>query len=237
MDFTGSVVVIPGGTGGLGRAVTLSFLRAGATVVTTCVVPPEQDRLAKEAGTLSARLSGLRVDVTDEGAVKRFAEEIVARHGRVDVLVNIVGGFAGGKPVWETDQATWDRMLNLNLKSAYLCSKAIVPQMIKQNRGWIVNVASRSSLKGDAGLSAYAASKAAELVLTQSLAEELKPYRINVNAVLPSIIDTEANRQAMPNADHSQWPKPEAIAKVILFLCSPDAEVIHGAAIPVYGRV
>jgi len=237
MDFTGSVVVIPGGTGGLGRAVTLSFLRAGATVVTTCVVPPEQDRLAKEAGTLSARLSGLRVDVTDEGSVKRFAEEIVARHGRVDVLINIVGGFAGGKPVWETDQATWDRMLNLNLKSAYLCSKAIVPQMIKQNRGWIVNVASRSSLKGDAGLSAYAASKAAELVLTQSLAEELKPYRINVNAVLPSIIDTEANRQAMPNADHSQWPKPEAIAKVILFLCSPDAEVIHGAAIPVYGRV
>src|SRR3989442_3671290 len=97
MDFTGSVVAIPGGTGGLGRAVTLGFLRAGATVVTTCLVPPEQDRLAKEAGTLSARLSGLRVDVTDEGSVKRFAEEIVARHGRVDVLVNIVGGVAGGK--------------------------------------------------------------------------------------------------------------------------------------------
>src|SRR5439155_14910705 len=126
MDFTGSVVVIPGGTGGLGRTVTLSFLRAGATVVTTCMVPSEQDRLAKEAGALSARLSCPRVDVTDEGAVKRFAEEIVTRHGQVDVLVNIVGGFAGGKPVWETDQATWDRMLNLNLKSAYLCSKAIV---------------------------------------------------------------------------------------------------------------
>src|SRR2546428_5440798 len=99
MDFTGSVVVIPGGTGGLGRAVTLGFLRAGATVVTTCVVPPEQDRLAKEAGTLSARLSGLRVDVTDEGSVKRFAEEIVARHGRVDVLVNILGGVCGGEAV------------------------------------------------------------------------------------------------------------------------------------------
>ena len=235
MDFTGSVVAIPGGTGGLGRVVTLSFLRAGATVVTTCVVPSEQGRLAREAGAL--RLSCLQVDVTDEDAVKRFAEEIVARHGRVDVLVNSVGGFAGGKPVWETDQATWDRMLNLNLKSVYLCAKAVVPQMIKQNRGRIVHVASRSSLKGDAGLSAYAASKAAELVLTQSLAEELKPYRINVNAILPSIIDTEANRQAMPNADHSQWPTPEAIAKVILFLCSPDAEVIHGAAIPVYGRV
>ena len=237
MDFTGSVVAIPGGTGGLGRVVTLSFLRAGATVVTTCVVPSEQGRLAREAGALSVRLSCLQVDVTDEDAVKRFAGEIVARHGRVDVLVNIVGGFSGGKPVWETDQATWDRMLNLNLKSVYLCAKAVVPQMIKQNRGRIVHVASRSSLKGDAGLSAYAASKAAELVLTQSLAEELKPYRINVNAILPSIIDTEANRQAMPNADHSQWPTPEAIAKVILFLCSPDAEVIHGAAIPVYGRV
>src|SRR5438309_9335355 len=237
MDFTGVVVAIPGGTGGLGRAVTLSFLQAGAAGLATCVVAPEQDRLGKEAGSLSARLSCLQVDVTDEGAVRRFAEEIVAHHGRVDVLVNIVGGFAGGKPVWETDQATWERMLNLNLKSACLCSKAIVPQMIKQNRGWIVNVASRSSLKGDAGLSAYAASKAAELVLTQSLADELKPYRINVNAVLPSIIDTEANRQAMPNADHSQWPKPEAIAKVIIFLCSPDAEVIHGAACPLYGLV
>src|SRR5437879_12681878 len=129
MDFTGSVVVIPGGTGGLGRAVTLSFLRAGAAVVTTCVVPPEQDRLAKEAGALSARLSGLKVDVTDEGAVKRFAEEIVARHGRVDVLVNIVGGLAGGKPVWETDQATWDRMLNLNLNAAQLRPQAIVPPL------------------------------------------------------------------------------------------------------------
>src|SRR2546421_1351092 len=100
MDFTGSVVVIPGGTGGLGRAVTLSFLRAGATVVTTCVVPPEQDRLAKEAGTLSARLSGLRVDVSDEGAVKRFAGEIVARPGRADVLVTIVGRLSGGSPGW-----------------------------------------------------------------------------------------------------------------------------------------
>src|SRR5437867_12607163 len=201
------------------------------------MVSPEQDRLAKEAVSLSGRLSCLKVDVTDECAVRRFAEEIVARHGRVDVLVNIVGGFAGGKPVWETDQATWDRMLSLNLKSAYLCCKAIVPQMIKQNRGWIVNVASRPSLKADAGLSAYAASKAAELVLTQSLAEELDRKSTRLNSGLPSIIDTEANRQAMPNADHSQWPKPEAIAKVILFLCSPDAEVIHGAAIPVYGRV
>src|SRR2546426_8000721 len=141
------------------RSTLFPYTTLFRSVVTTCMVPSEQDRLAKEAGSLSARLSCLRVDVTDEGAVKRFAEEIVTRHGQVDVLVNIVGGFAGGKPVWETDQATWDRMLNLNLKSAYLCSKAIVPQMIKQNRGWIVNVASRSSLKGDAGLSAYAASK------------------------------------------------------------------------------
>src|SRR3989454_5673856 len=125
MEFTGVVVAIPGGTGGLGRAVTLSFLRAGATVVTTCVVPSEQDRLAKEAGTLSARLSGLRVDVTDEGSVKRFAEEIVARHGRVDVLVNIVGGFAGGKPVLETQQATLGRLLEPKLQTAHLCLQAI----------------------------------------------------------------------------------------------------------------
>src|SRR3989442_2544381 len=104
MDFTGSVVAIPGGTGGLGRAVTLSFLRAGATVVTTCLVPPEQDRLAKEAGALSARLSWLRVDVTDEGAGKRFAEEIVARHGRADGLINILGRVSRRKPGLGTEQ-------------------------------------------------------------------------------------------------------------------------------------
>src|SRR2546430_15215972 len=114
MEFTGVVVAIPGGTGGLGRTVTLSFLRAGATVVTTCMVPSEQDRLAKEAGSLSARLSCLRVDVTDEGAVKRFAEEIVTRHGQVDVLVNIVGGFAGGKAAGGADAAAWERMTSLD---------------------------------------------------------------------------------------------------------------------------
>src|SRR2546428_12202693 len=110
MDFTGSVVAIPGGTGGLGRAVTLSFLRAGATVVTTCLVPPEQDRLAKEAGALSAPLSWLRGDVTDEGAGKRFAEEIVGGHGRGGVLINIVGGFGGGKTGWEDEEEAWGRV-------------------------------------------------------------------------------------------------------------------------------
>ncbi len=235
MDFTGRVAVITGGTGGLGRAVTLGFLKAGATVVTTYVVPAEQDRLQKEAAPYRARLACRNVDVTDEGGVTRFAEETIAQQGRVDVLINIVGGYVGGKAVWETDLATWNHMMTLNLTSAYLCAKAIVPHMIKRNRGWIVNVASRAGLKGDAGAAAYAASKAGDLVLTQSLAEEVKPYRINVNAVLPSIIDTEANRRVMPGADHAGWPQPEAIAKVILFLCSEDAEVIHGASIPVYG--
>jgi NAD(P)-dependent dehydrogenase (short-subunit alcohol dehydrogenase family) len=127
-------------------------------------------------------------------------------------------------------------MLQLNLKAGFVLARAVVPQMIKQNRGWIVNIASKAAFDHAAGGSLYAASKAAALALMDSLAADVKPYNINVNSILPSIIDTAANRKAMPSADFSKWPKPEEIARVILFLCSEEARVIHGAAIPVYGR-
>jgi NAD(P)-dependent dehydrogenase (short-subunit alcohol dehydrogenase family) len=127
-------------------------------------------------------------------------------------------------------------MMALNLKAGYVLARAVLPVMIRQNRGWVVNVASKAGYGHSAGAALYSASKAAALALFDSLAEEVKPYAINVNSVVPSIIDTEANRAAMPKADFSRWPKPEEIARVVLFLCSEDAKLVHGAAVQVYGR-
>jgi NAD(P)-dependent dehydrogenase (short-subunit alcohol dehydrogenase family) len=173
------------------------------------------------------------VDATNEQAVRGLVEAIRARHGRLDVLVNAVGAYAGGTPLWEQDPATLDRMLSLNLRSGYVLLRAVVPMMLAQGRGAIVNVASTAALDHGAGNAAYAASKAAALALVDSLAQDLKGTAVRANSILPSLIDTEANRKAMPKADFSKWPKPEEIARVILFLVSDDAKLIRGAAIAV----
>src|SRR5213082_417150 len=150
-------------------------------------------------------------------------------------LVNTVGGYAGGLKLWEMETKVFEQMLNLNLRSGYALSRAAVPAMLKQGRGAIVNVAAKAALDHAAGASAYAASKAAAVAMLDSLAADVKGTGVRVNTILPSIIDTEANRNAMPKADFAKWPKPRDIARVILFLCSDDAKVIQGAAIPVYG--
>ena len=237
MNFHDKVVLVTGGTGGLGREVTMAFLEAGATIVVTYRVPEEFDAVVSAAKKIGAAApAGVSVDVTDAQAVEKVIAEIAQKNGRLDILVNTVGGYAGGTNLWEADSRTYDTMLQLNLKAGFVLARAVVPQMIKQNRGWIVNIASKAAFDHAAGGALYAASKAAALALMDSLAADVKPYSINVNSILPSIIDTAANRKAMPNADFSKWPKPEEIARVILFLCSEDARVIHGAAIPVYGR-
>ncbi|HVA94831.1 MAG TPA: SDR family NAD(P)-dependent oxidoreductase [Candidatus Dormibacteraeota bacterium] len=237
MNFHDKIVLVTGGTGGLGREVTMAFLEAGASVVVTYQREEEFAAVASAAERAGATPpDGAAVDVTDAAAVEKFVAGIVAKHGRLDVLVNTVGGYAGGKNLWETDSATYDRMLQLNMKAGFVLAQAVVPVMIRQNCGWIVNLASKAALDHGAGGALYAASKAGALALFDSLAAEVKPYNINVNSVLPSIIDTSANRKAMPKADFSKWPKPEEIARVILFLCSEEARVIHGAAIPVYGK-
>ena len=237
MNFHDKVVLVTGGTGGLGREVTMAFLEAGATIVVTYRVPEEFDAVVSAAKKIGAAApAGVSVDVTDAQAVEKVVGEIVQKHGRLDILVNTVGGYAGGANLWESDSRTYDTMLQLNLKAGFVLARAVVPQMIKQNRGWIVNIASKAAFDHAAGGALYAASKAAALALMDSLAADVKPYSINVNSILPSIIDTAANRKAMPDADFSKWPKPEEIARVIVFLCSEEARVIHGAAIPVYGR-
>ena len=234
--FSGLTALVAGGTGGLGRAVSRAFLEEGGSVVVTYRKQDEFAALKKDAGALASKLSGHTVDVTDETQVREFVDQIIRDHGKLDVLVNTVGAFAGGTKLWEADSRVFDTMLALNLRSGFVLSKYVVPAMLKQKHGSIVNIASKAAVEHAAGAFAYVASKAAAVAMMDSLAEDLKGTGVRVNSVLPSIIDTEANRQAMPKADFAKWPKPEEIAKVVLFLCSEDAKVIHGAAIPVYGN-
>ena len=233
--FDGKVVLVAGGTGGLGRAVSLAFLKENAAVAVTYRKQEELDALKVAAGTNGSRLEGHVIDVTDEAAVRQLVEKIVAKYRRLDGMVNTVGGYAGGTKLWELDTRVFDQMLALNLRAGYALSRAAVRAMLKEGRGAIVNAAAKAAVDHAAGAAAYAASKAAAVAMLDSLAAETKGSGVRVNTILPSIIDTEANRKAMPKADFAKWPKPEEIARVILFLCSDDAKVIHGAAIPVYG--
>ena len=234
--FTGKLVLVAGGTGALGRAVTLSFLDESANLVVTYRREEELVALNKAAGANALSLEGHQLDVTDEAAVRRLIDGILAKNGRIDALVNTVGAYAGGAALWETDLKILDQMLALNLRSGYVLSRVVVPVMLKQGSGAIVNVSSRAALDHAAGMAAYAASKAAAVAMIDSLAADLKGTGVRINSVLPSIIDTDANRRAMPDADFTKWPKPEEIAHVILFLCGEEAELIHGAALPVYGN-
>lgn len=235
MRFANDVVLVAGGTGGLGAATSRAFLDEGATVVVTYRRQGEYDALAAAAGSAGARLSGVATDVTDEAAARALVAGILAQHARLDALVNAVGGYAGGTNLVDADDGALDRMLALNLRSGHALARAAVPAMVGRGCGAIVNVAAKSGLDHPAGAAAYAASKAAAIALMNALAAELRGTGVRVNSVLPSIIDTPANRQAMPGADYAAWPKPADIARVILFLCSADAKVIDGAAIPVYG--
>jgi len=235
VKFGGKVVLVAGGTGGLGRAVALAFLAEGAQVVVTYRVKEGFDALKNAAEKNAASLEGHAVDVTDEIAVRQLIEKIVGKYRRLDAVVNTVGGYAGGTKLWDLETKVFDQMLALNLRAGYALSRAVARAMLKEGHGAIVNVAAKAAFDHAGGAAAYAASKSAAVAMVDSLAADLKGSGVRVNSILPSIIDTETNRKAMPTADFSKWPKPEDIARVILFLCSEDAKVIHGAAIPVYG--
>jgi NAD(P)-dependent dehydrogenase (short-subunit alcohol dehydrogenase family) len=237
MRFANQVALVTGGTGGLGKAVSLALLAEGAKVTVTYIISEEFAALREAAGSKSDALQGEHIDVTDEAAARKLVEEITRKHGHLDALVNTVGGYAGGIKLWEVDDKTFDKMLALNVRAGFVMARAVVPTMLKQKRGAIVNIAAKAAFDHAAGASAYASSKAAALAMMDSLAEDLRGSGVRVNSILPSIIDTEANRKAMPGAAFDKWPKPEDIAKVILFLLSDEAKVIHGAAIPVYGAL
>ncbi|MES2390179.1 MAG: SDR family NAD(P)-dependent oxidoreductase [Acidobacteriota bacterium] len=235
-DFEGKVVLVAGGTGGLGRGVALAFLAQKARVVVTYRHEEELAALKDAAGADAATLSAFVADVTSVEAAAKLVEAIVAQFGKLDALVNTVGGYVGGVNLWELDPDAFERMLNMNVRSGFALSRAVVPVMLKQKSGSIVNVAAKAAFDHGKGASAYAASKAAAVAMMDSLAADVKGMGVRVNSILPSIIDTAVNRKAMPDAAFDLWPKPEEIARVVLFLCSDDAKVVHGAAIPVYGE-
>ncbi len=168
--------------------------------------------------------------------VDKLAEMALEKFGKVDLLANIAGGFIGGNLTAEMKLDEWEFMMDLNLKSVFLCCRSVLSHMMERQYGKIINVSARAGLKGIAGMSAYSTAKAGVRILTESIAEEVKDKKINVNAIMPSIIDTPTNRQAMPNEDHSLWVKPHQIAQVVGFLISEQASIINGATIPVYGR-
>jgi len=229
------VVVVTGAAGNLGQAVAGVLARANARRV---LVDRSPDRLAQVyAGADPERtllVSG--IDLTQPSHAVQVVEKTLGKYGQVDVLINTVGGFAGGKPVHEDDMANWERMFALNLNTTLNACRAVIPVLLRQGSGHIVNVAARAALTGVPTLGAYCASKSAVIRLTESLSGELKDHGITVNCVLPGTIDTPQNRRDMPKADFSKWVPPEAIAEAIVFLASDAARAVTGASLPVYGR-
>lgn len=222
-------VLVTGGTGGLGQAVVTGFLAAGDRVCVPWIAAEEEARMrARFAAALAeGRLGLVEADVADEAG----AAKAVARADAPTVIVNGVGGFAAGSH-HETSLEVWDRMYRMNLRSAAAVSRAALPGLLARGRGAIVNVAAQAALDPPAGIGAYAASKAALVAFTRGLARELPPG-VRVNAVIPTTIDTPANRAAMPDADPSTWTRPEQIAAVILWLASDAASAVRGALVPV----
>lgn len=230
--------VVTGATSPLGRSVTKEFLAHGIRVIGTYRKEESAVALQDELGTLAVNFQSRKADMTDESEVASLFEEIQREHGGVDILVNIVGGYAGGQETWNTPVDVWDNMIRVNLRSAFLCCRAVLPMMIERNYGKIVNISARPALEKRyrARSGAYAVSKAGVLILTETIAEEVKKLDINVNAVLPSTMDTEENRQSMPQADFSKWVPPAEVAVVITELVSDHMKPVSGAAITVYGK-
>lgn len=234
-DFTGKVVLITGATGALGQVVARQFQGAGATLA---LCAREDAPLHQQFADLALDPQHLLVggiDLSQPDDCARLAQAVEERFGRLDALVNTVGGFTAGPPVHETPLDAWDAMLTMNLRTAFLVSRAIAPLLIRSGGGAMVHVSGRAGLTGFAGGAGYCAAKAGVIRLTETLSAELKEQGINVNCVLPGTLDTPNNRAARPDADFSRWVTPEALSEVMMFLCSPAARAIHGAAIPVYG--
>jgi NAD(P)-dependent dehydrogenase (short-subunit alcohol dehydrogenase family) len=230
------VALVTGGAGNLGRAVTQAFLAEGARVAVPLHGtdrPAALEPLRREHGD---RLHTFALDLTTERGAQAAVQAVLEWAGRLDVVAHLVGAYSGGVKLADTPTETWDRMMELNLKSAWLVARYAIPAMIAAGGGSLVFVSSRAALQGRAGQGAYAVAKAGLLALVATIAEEYRDQGIRANAVLPGVIDTGANRSAMPDADHAAWTSPEEIARVIAFLASPGSAPVNGAAVPVYGR-
>lgn len=230
--FKGKSVVVTGAAGHLGRAVANAFAAQGARLVLLDVQRELLDRA--HPGDQPGRLK-IEVDLLDAGAVAKAIASARDQTGSLDVLCAIAGGFHMGEPVHETSDTQWDLMMDVNVRTLLNTVRAVVPEMIRRGEGKIVTVGANAAARGVPGMGAYCASKSAVLRMTESLAGELRTKGINVNCVLPSIIDTPANRAAMPSVDPTVWVAPADLASVIVFLASPGANAVHGALVPVVG--
>jgi NAD(P)-dependent dehydrogenase (short-subunit alcohol dehydrogenase family) len=229
-DFDGAVVLVTGASGALGSAVAEAFDAAGATVCAADIVAPSDDDALVDA----AAVEFYKTDATDETNVRETIEAVVDDHGRLDALCNIAGTWRGGDPIEDTDADEFDMLFDVNLKSMFLASKHAIPHL-RETDGAIVSVSAQSSLAGGEGDGPYRASKAGVRLLTETIAEE-NLGDLRANAIMPSVIDTPMNREMMPDADHDSWVDPSDIADVVMFLCSEEATVTSGAAVPVYGE-
>jgi NAD(P)-dependent dehydrogenase (short-subunit alcohol dehydrogenase family) len=232
MEFQDRTVVITGAAGNLGRAVADAFAGRGANLV---LVDLKNEALQRVFGAGDSRRLLAAVNLLDQAQLDAMAMQAVERFGRIDVLANLAGGFRMGEPVHATSDTTWKFLIDINAGTLLHAVRAVVPRMLAQGGGRIVNVGAYAAQKGAAQMGAYIAAKSAVIRLTETLAAELRDKKINVNCVLPTIIDTPENRAAMPDADPGRWVAPADLARVIVFLASDDARAIHGAALPVTG--
>ena len=234
-EFDGKVVMVTGAAGNLGAALAARFAALGSRLALLDRSAERLERARDELDLPSATVL-LPSDLTAADSVAAAVEKAVTKLGGIDVLANIAGGFTMGPPLHETPDSDWDLMMELNVRSVFNTCRAVIPHMLRQGSGRIVNVSARAALEGKARMGPYCASKAAVLTLTESLAAEHRLDGINVNCILPGTIDTPQNRAAMPDADFSRWVPPAALADVVVFLASEASRAVTGAAIPVYGQ-
>jgi NAD(P)-dependent dehydrogenase (short-subunit alcohol dehydrogenase family) len=236
IEFKEKVVIVTGAAGVLGTAVSQAFLEAGAQVVYVDVAGERMDSVISKATQDPEHRLAIVANLMSAEEAERIASEVIERFGKVDILVNTVGGYQAGKPLHETPQESWDFMLDLNARTVYNACKAVIPYMLQKSSGSILSIAARPGLTGRRNMAAYSVSKSAVISMTESMAAELLEAGIRANCIIPGTIDTPTNRKDMPDADFNKWVKPESLAQVILFLSHDMARDVTGAALPVYGR-
>lgn len=227
--MNGKVVLVTGANGGLGSYVTQAFLDAGAIVVGT-------SRTVQQADFDNPNFTALAAEISTREGAKTLLDQVVARFRKLDVLAHTVGGFSGGKSIVDTDDATFQRMFDLNLNCVFHILRAALPPLRNTGNGRIIAIGSRAALEPGAGVGVYSASKAAMVSLIRTVALENKDDGLTANVILPGTMDTPANRKAMPNADVSKWVQPSSVAQLVVWLASEAGKDVNGSAIPVYGK-
>jgi NAD(P)-dependent dehydrogenase (short-subunit alcohol dehydrogenase family) len=233
----GRRAVVTGGTGALGTAVTRRLLEDGHRVAVTCRHQRETEALRAALGDLDRNLAVVEADVTDEGSVGRAMAVTRRELGPIEVLVHLVGAWHGGELVHEQSVETWKRVIDVNMTSAFLCCRAVLPEMLEAGWGRLVLVSSRTAKEGRNGQSAYAVAKEGVATLAEVIADECCGTGVTANTIAPSVLDTPANRRAMPSADFTRWVAPEVAAAMVAFLITEEAITLRGAWLPVFGAV